>query len=182
MYRTLAAETVLRQADPADCAAIREFVCGLSSRSQRLRFFASVAPPSSGLLRALCGTTGRADILLVTSSDGSVIAHGMAADSPGCCGLESSIGLVVADSWQGRGLGAMLLNALTIRAARRGVASLVMEVLPDNHVMRGIIARRWPGAPVEWTPDALVFRPSMLSVSSGLSRSGDDRVPGRSAA
>jgi GNAT superfamily N-acetyltransferase len=182
MDRTLVAAALLRQADPADCAVIREFVCGLSPRTQRLRFFASVAPPSTGLLRALCGTTGRADVLLVTGSDGTVIAHGMAADSPGRYGLESSIGLVVADRWQRRGLGAMLLDALTTRAARRGVAALVMEVLPDNHVMLGIIARRWPDAPVERTPDALVFRPSMLSVSADLSRSGDHRATGRSAA
>ena len=180
MDRTLVAMALLRQAGPADSAAIREFVCGLSPRTQRLRFFASVAPPSTGLLRALCGTAGRADVLLVTDSDGTVVAHGMAADAPARDGLESSIGLVVADDWQGRGIGTQLLRALTIRAARRGVGSLVLEVLPDNHVMLGIIGRRWPDAAAERTPDALVFRPS---IGSGLANSGEDHhVPGRSAA
>jgi acetyltransferase len=167
----------LRQAGVADSAAIREFVCGLSPRTQRLRFFAAVAPPSTGLLRALCGTTGRADVLLATDSDGTVIAHGMAADAPGRGGLESSIGLVVADAWQRRGIGTQLLRSLMTRAACRGVRSLVLEVLPDNHVMLGIIGRRWPGAHAEWTPDALVFRPVIQSRASG-----DRRVPGRSAA
>jgi ribosomal protein S18 acetylase RimI-like enzyme len=163
---------LLRQAGQADSAAIHEFVCGLSPRSQRLRFFACVAPPSTGLLRALCGTTGRADILVVTDSDGSVIAHGMAADAPAHDGLESSIGLVVADGWQRRGVGTLLLRALMARAARRGVGALVLEVLPDNHVMRGIIARRWPDVPAEWTPDALVFRPPIRTGA------GDQPVPG----
>jgi GNAT superfamily N-acetyltransferase len=152
---------LLRQAEPADQAAIREFICGLSPRTQRLRFFACVAPPSAGLLRALCGTAGRADVLLVTDSDGAVIGHGMAADVPARGGLESSIGLVVADGWQRRGLGTQLMAGVIGRAARRGVRSLVLEVLPDNHVMLGIIARRWPGAPAERTPDALVFRPPL---------------------
>ena len=43
---------------------------------------------------------------------------------------------------------------------RRGVGTLVLEVLPDNHVMLGIIGRQWPEAPDERTPDALVFRPA----------------------
>jgi len=180
MDRTLVAAALLRQAGPADSAAIREFVCGLSPRTQRLRFFAAVAPPSTGLLRALCGTTGHADILLVSDSDGTVIAHGMAADAPTRDGTESSIGLVVADDWQRRGVGTRLLRELTARAARRGVGSLVLEVLPDNHVMRGIIRRQWPDAPAEWTPDALVFRPA---ISSGLGNSGGvNRAHDRSAA
>jgi acetyltransferase len=171
------AAALVRQAGMADAAAVRDFVCGLSPRTQRLRFFAAVAPPSTGLLRALCGTAGRADVLLVTDSDGTVIAHGMAADAPGGGGVESSIGLVVADAWQQRGIGTQLLRALVTRAARRGVRSLVLEVLPDNHMMLGIIARRWPGTHAEWTPDALVFRPAIQSRASG-----DNRAPGRCAA
>lgn len=193
MDRTLVVAGPLRQAGPADSAAIREFICGLSPRTQRLRFFAAVAPPSTGLLRALCGATGRADILMVTDGEGTVIAHGMSADAPARDGLESSIGLVVADGWQRRGVGTQLLRALTIRAARRGVGSLVMEVLPDNHVMRGIIARQWPDMPAEWTPDALIYRPAIPSeaglrtVPAAISISqpgnaGDHRAPSRSAA
>jgi len=154
-------QLLVRQAGPADATSIREFVCGLSARTQRFRFFAGVAPPSSGLLRALCGGSGRADILVVTDSQGTVIAHGMAADEPAAGPFETSVGLVVADSWQRRGVGAWLLSALVGRAARRGVGSLVLDVLPDNHVMLGIIARRWPGAPAERTADALVFRPAI---------------------
>lgn len=176
MDRTLADVPLLRQAGPADCDAIREFVCGLLPRTQRMRFFAAVAPPSTGLLRALCGATGRADVLLVTDINGAVIGHGMAADVPARDGLESSIGLVVADGWQRRGVGTRLLTALTTRAARRGAGSLLLEVLPDNHVMLRIIGRRWPDAPAERTPDALVFRPSILASS------GDHRAAGRSAA
>lgn len=148
----------LRQASRDDEAAIAEFVCALSPRSQYLRFFAYVAPPSTGLRRALADTD-RADVLLATDSRGNVIGHGMAADLTTGPGLESSIGLVVADDWQRRGVGTELLCALVDRAVRRGVNRLVLEVLPDNRVMLGIISRRWPEAPSERTRDAIVFRP-----------------------
>jgi GNAT superfamily N-acetyltransferase len=156
---------LLRRARPDDLTSIRDFVCALSPRSQYLRFFAAVAPPSTGLLRALCGSGG-ADVLLVTDHRGAVIGHGMAADATAVDtaaghGLESSIGLVVADDWQQRGIGIQLLDALAGRARRRGVTRLALEVLPENRVMLGIIRRRWPEAPAERTPDAIVFRPAL---------------------
>jgi GNAT superfamily N-acetyltransferase len=151
---------VLRQAGPDDRTGIAEFVSALSSDSQYLRFFACVAPPSTGLLRAL-SDTGRADVLLATDSQGNLIGHGMAADLAAGLRLESSIGLVVADAWQRQGVGTQLLDALVRRASRRGVSSLVLEVLPTNRVMLGIIARRWPATPAERTPDAIVFRPAI---------------------
>jgi len=160
-HAQVGATTVLiRQVAQEDCAAIREFVCGLSARSQYFRFFAAAAPPSSGLLRALSGGTG-ADVLLAIAADGTVIGHGMAADEPGSRGgaPATNIGLVVADSWQQHGLGTLLLSTLVSRAAGRGVESLVLDVLPANTRMLGIIDRRWPDAPRERTQDATIVRP-----------------------
>ena len=159
--RLAAGTGLLRQAVPdRDAASIRDFVCELSPHSQYLRFFAAVAPPSTGLLRALCGA-GDADVLLVTDATGGVIGHGMAADESAGAGLASSIGLAVADAWQRRGIGTLLLHALISRATSRGVGSLIFEVLPANRVMLGIIGRHWPEACSERTPDALVFRPAI---------------------
>jgi GNAT superfamily N-acetyltransferase len=151
---------LLREGRDDDAARIREFVCDLSPQSRYLRFFASVAPPSSGLLRVLCGATG-ADILLVTDDRGTVIAHAMAADTTVPGGLASNIGLVVADPWQQQGLGTLLLSTLIGRASRRGVGSLALDVLPSNDRMLGIIARRWPDAPRQRTSDAIVISPAI---------------------
>ena len=143
-------------------------MCSLSPRSQYFRFFASVAPPSTGLLRALSGMTGSADILILTDSGNAVIGHAMAADALAADGrLETNIGLVIGDEWQGRGLGTTLLDLLVSRAARRGVRTLVLDVLPANDRMRGIIARRWPDAPAERTRDALVIRPPIGPADAG---------------
>lgn len=151
---------VIREGGQHEADRIREFICGLSPNSQYLRFFATVAPPSSGLMRVLCGGTG-ADILLITDPSGAVLAHGMAADTPVPGGLASNIGLVVADRWQQQGLGTLLLSTLIGRASRRGVGSLVLDVLPANDRMLGIISRRWPDAPRQRTPDAIVIRPAI---------------------
>lgn len=85
----------------------------------------------------------------------------MAADATVGGGLASNIGLVVTDRWQQQGLGRLLLSTLVGRAARRGVRSLVVDVLPDNHRMLGMIDRRWPGAPRERTRDATIVRPAI---------------------
>jgi ribosomal protein S18 acetylase RimI-like enzyme len=169
----------IRNARPADVDVIRDFVCGLSDRSRYLRFFASACPPSTALLRTLSGATGSADILLVTDSRGTVIGHGMAADARAADGrLESNIGLVIADDWQQRGVGTTLLTMLVSRAARRGVHSLVFDVLPENDRMRGIIRRRWPDAAPEHTRDGLIFRPLI----DAANHAGGNRAPDRSAA
>jgi GNAT superfamily N-acetyltransferase len=201
---------LIRPAGSSDCDGIRAFISGLSSRALYLRFFASVSPPSTALLRTLCGITGAADILVATDSRGTIIGHAMAADirpaasalpaAPGP--LETSIGLVIADDWQRHGLGTTLLDLLVSRAVQRGVSRLVLDVLPDNAAMREIIGRRWPDAPLERTRDALIFRPPIgpgdarppveLPAVIGLRRDraglmatthpGGNRVPGRSAA
>jgi len=178
--RSTAGSGLIRSASPADADLIRDFVCGLSPRSRYFRFFASACPPSTGLLRTLTGATGTADILLMTDTGGAVIGHGMAADAPAADGLlESNIGLVIADDWQQRGLGTTLLAMLVSRAASRGVHAVVLNVLPENNRMRGIIRRRWPDAAPEYTRDGLIFRPMIRYASD---HAGGNRVPGRSAA
>jgi ribosomal protein S18 acetylase RimI-like enzyme len=162
MERTLtrlpAAGYQVRSAGPHDADRIREFVCGLSTQTQYLRFFTTASPPSSGLLRALTGDgSSRSDILLITDESGAVIGHGMAVDAIQDGLRCADIGLVIADRWQGQGLGTMLLGLLTDRATGRGAVALVLEVLPTNARMLGIIDRHWPDACRKRTPDALVI-------------------------
>lgn len=156
-----------RAGGPQDAGQIREFINGLSVRTQFLRFFASVAPPSSGLLRGLCGASGAswaggvggsADIVLATVG-GTVIGHCMAADRTDPDGMMTSdIGLVVADSWQQRGVGTALLRIVAERAAARGAGMLVMDVLPGNDRILSVIERRWPGARREFSADSIIIR------------------------
>jgi len=149
----------IRASGPADCGPIRDFISGLSVRTQFLRFFASVAPPSAGLLRGLCGADGRALVILATDSRGAVIGHAMTVDRTAADGLRiSDVGLVVADGWQGRGVGSALLGAVVAGASARGVSTLVMDVLPGNDKMLAMIERRWPGARRQFSADSVTIR------------------------
>ncbi len=154
---TPAGRYLVREAGPLDSDLIGAFISGLSVQSQYFRFFTAVAPPSAGLLRALCDSS-RADLLVITDAWGAVVGHGMAADARTCAPSSADFGLAIADAWQGQGLGTMLLRLLMARAARRGVRSLQFEVLADNARMLGIIDRRFPGAARTRTADSISIR------------------------
>jgi GNAT superfamily N-acetyltransferase len=163
----------MREAGPQDASLIREFVCGLSVQTQYFRFFTAVAPPSPGLLRALAGGgAGRSDILIAIDDDGAVIGHGMAVDADRAGVKSADIGLVVADRWQGLGLGTGLLGLLVDRAVARGVAALLLDVLPTNTRMLRIIERRWPAASRSRSADSIAIRAGIGPADPGLTEPG----------
>lgn len=153
------AAAVIRPAGPADMAALGDFFAALSTQARYLRFFAPVTP-APALLRVLSG--GRASVdAIVAVRDGVIIGHAMAADQPATGGpwrprtvqgppapAVTDIGVVVADAWQGRGVGSALVSALVIRAQARGVTSMTMDVLHANHRALSMIERRWPAADI----------------------------------
>jgi GNAT superfamily N-acetyltransferase len=185
---TAAGGYVVRPAGPQDAERVRDFITALSVETQYLRFFTVVSPPSGGLLRALAGGS-RADILIITDDCGAVTGHGMAVDADHPDGIRADIGLVIADRWQGQGLGTVLLRLLVERAAGRGVTALQLEVLPGNSRMLGIIERHWPDALRVRTPDAISITaplaPPLAIPPAGIQQIanlGGSRAPDRSAA
>ena len=107
----------VREGGLEDESKIREFAAGLSVPTRYLRFFTAISPASPSLLRVLTGGTPGSDILVITDQHGAVVGHGMAADitADGRPGVD--LGLVIADAWQGQGLGTVLLELLAQRAA-----------------------------------------------------------------
>jgi GNAT superfamily N-acetyltransferase len=166
------ATAAIRPVAPADLAALSEFFAGLSVQSRYLRFFAPVTP-AHGLLHLLAGGPANVDAI-VAVADGVVVGHAMAADRPDPAGPEdvadpgdpgdprgarvTDIGVVVADAWQRRGVGAALMRALLTRAQARGVTSLAMDVLPGNRQVLAMIIGHWPDAAIGRSPDSLDIR------------------------
>jgi GNAT superfamily N-acetyltransferase len=111
------------------------------------------------MLALLSGASGKADAV-VAVRDGVIIGHAMAVDraAPGGPGgartVVTDIGVVVADAWQGQGVGSALTRALITRARARGVASATMDVLPGNRQVIAMIAAHWPEARVTRSPDS----------------------------
>src|SRR5260370_3651319 len=100
----------IRQAGRADAEAIRSFITGLSPRTQYRRFFAGVSPPSSALLRGLCGTGNGADIIVAARDSagcgGLIVGHAMSADSTAADGWPAvEVSLEVDAGSQPHGIG-----------------------------------------------------------------------------
>src|SRR5579872_6130283 len=66
----------IRTAAIADCDGIKSFVAGLSLRARFLRFFSPASPPSSAVLRRMCGAEPTSDVLVATE-DGTIVGHAM---------------------------------------------------------------------------------------------------------
>lgn len=156
----------IRPVSPADEAVLREFFAALSVESRYLRFFAPVTP-SCGLLDLMAGKPAHVDAI-VAVADGVIVGHAMAADrpAPGDPGTPggpgepraTDVGVVVADAWQRRGVGATLMRALIDRAQARGVTALAMDVLPGNRRVLAMIVAHWPQAAVGHAPDSVDIR------------------------
>ena len=139
----------IRPVRPEDLAELGCFFAGLSVESRYLRFFAPVTP-THGLLDLLAGRHARVDAI-VAVADGVIVGHAMAADYRD--GRATDVGIVVADAWQRRGVGAALMRGLVARARARGVKSLAMDVLPGNRRVLTMVLEHWPEAAVGRSPD-----------------------------
>jgi ribosomal protein S18 acetylase RimI-like enzyme len=150
----------IRQACPADQAALSDFFAGLSAWSRYLRFFGPVTPGPE-LLRLLIGDASHTDAVVAVRR-GVIIGHAMAADqadpdNPRGARM-TDIGVVVADAWQGRGIGSALVRALVTGAQARGVTSVVMDVLPGNRQVLAMIKGHWPAADICRSRDSVTIR------------------------
>jgi ribosomal protein S18 acetylase RimI-like enzyme len=139
------AAAAIRPARPADLPALRAFFAALSPQARYLRFFAPVTP-GPALLHLLSGGADTTDAIVATRG-AIIIGHAMAADRSRACDSQmTDIGVVVADAWQGQGLGSALVRALITSAQARGVTSVEMDVLPGNHQVLAMIKGHWPAA------------------------------------
>jgi GNAT superfamily N-acetyltransferase len=160
----------IRRARPADREALRTFFTGLSARTRYLRFFAALTI-TPAILRVLSGG-GSADAVVATGH-GAIIGHGIAADRAGPDGTTiTEIGVVVADGWQGQGVGSALVRGLIAAAQARGACIVAMDVLPGNERVLAMIASHWPAASVDHSADC-------LTVHARLPRRQHARVAGQ---
>ena len=138
--------TAIRPVAPADVPALRQFFTGLSMQSRYQRFFGPIGTPNPPLLDLLAGGPSHVDAVVATAG-GVIIGHAMAADQICPDGEHrTDIGVVVADAWQGHGLGVALMRSMIDRAQRRGVRLVVMDVLHDNYRALAMITHHWPAA------------------------------------
>ena len=127
---------MLRPVLPQDAELMQAFVRGLSAESRRNRFFRTLHELPAALLDHFTSIDYHDHLALLASVlvEGDEAAIGEAryvVSEPGV----AEFALAVADAWQGRGIGRLLLARLECRAAAEGVRRLFGEVLPSNRAM-----------------------------------------------
>jgi acetyltransferase len=111
-------EVLIRAVRPDDAERERAFFAALSPAARHLRCHMGISALSDTMARAFVTVDSRSHVALVAESAGSVApvlvadARYALTESPG----EADFAVVVADAWQGRGLGRALMLRLAQRA------------------------------------------------------------------
>lgn len=131
---------LIRPIHAADAALEKKFIERLSPASRRFRFLGSIGEPSDELLRHLTDVDYRRDAAFVAlvHRDGEKREIGVSRFSLGADGRSCECAVTVADEWQGRGLGAVLMRHLIEVARARGIRSMVSYDAADNTAMRDL--------------------------------------------
>lgn len=131
----------IRAGDAADLA---KFYSGLSLESRVLRFFAAVANADSSVRRMVdIDYASRYGLVAVAGPKAEIVGHAMYVQVQP---RMAELALAVADGYQGRGLGTILLGQLAEAAQAAGFDVLEAIVRPENHRMLQML--RESGFPV----------------------------------
>lgn len=137
--------TTIRPIRPEDEPLIRSFHEGLSDQSVLLRYFRpmqlSERVAHERLVRVCFGDYERELALVVDHRDPmsgkhEILAVGRLSRSRWC--NEAEFAVVVADAWQGKGIGYKLVGALIAVARREGIGRLSAYIMPFNRKMHQI--------------------------------------------
>ena len=140
--------TQVRPARPDDARALHDLVAGLSPESGRRRFFVGVGAPSARMVAALLRRDTTHGAWVCVDGD-QVVGHAMWGVDEGA----AELGVVVADSWQRRGIGRSLTAAAAAEARSRGLADVRLHVHAEN---RGLARRLSSGATASVLADGIV--------------------------
>jgi RimJ/RimL family protein N-acetyltransferase len=127
-------EAELRPIEPGDRDAFLAFHRALSEESRYLRYFSARRQlPENELHHYLDDVDQRDHAGIVALVGGALVGHAL-YDRTGSTG-DAEVALEVADAFQGRGVGTLMLEELTALARRSGIQRLLAHVLPGNRRM-----------------------------------------------
>ena len=125
---------IVRPIRPEDKPLLLKLLKSLSSQSVYMRFFSPIRNFSDPMIDRLTHVDCRSEIVLVALD----LCGNMLGKSTICIlddELNAEFAVMVADRWQGKGIGAVLLNRCLMLAKERGVESVWGRVLYENTKM-----------------------------------------------
>jgi RimJ/RimL family protein N-acetyltransferase len=129
----------LRDISADDGPALVAFHLALSPESVARRFFGAHPRLSPSEVERFTKVDGVDRVALVAERDGQLLA--VARYDRSSEKDEAEVAFVVADAFQGRGLGTILLEHLLAAARRHGVKRIVADTMADNHRMLAMLRR-----------------------------------------
>ena len=154
----LPAEVRLRPGTAEDGAALAGFVADLSVRSAFYRFLSGLRYASPMLLARMLRRDETHGSWLALCGQ-QVVGHVMWSVDDGIVDL----GVVVADLWQGHGVGRRLVDTALAEAAVAGGCVLRVDVHGDNRVVTAMLRRALPAARVTREAELLAFEAPLLA-------------------
>ena len=163
----------VRSIHPEDIELERRFIESMSPASRRFRFMVTMNAPSAALLEQLTvinPATDAAYIALLETGD-ETQEIGVARFSAQADGDDCEFAVTVADEWQHKGLGTLLMECLIEVAKARGIKQMHSSDSVDNNLMRKF-AEHLHFEHERDPDDAKLIRYSVL-----LDTNGDDGKP-----
>jgi acetyltransferase len=130
-------DITIRPIRPEDAEIEQSFVKALSSQSRYFRFMRSLNELTQEMLVRFTQIDYHRELALIAvlEWDGGETELGVARYIMNPDGRSCEFALVVADAWQGKGIGSRLMQALMEAARQRGLREIDGEVLASNHNM-----------------------------------------------
>lgn len=126
----------IRPIVPSDDTALVRFHEGLTNETTRLRFFTLHPHLTPREVDRFTHVDHHDREGLVALDGDAIVAVGRYDRIPDT--TEAEVAFVVADSWQGKGVGTSLLEQLAHRARAEGITQFVADTLGDNHRMQHV--------------------------------------------
>lgn len=136
-------QAALGQLEPTDGDRLRKFFYSLSPQTVYRRFLSPVARADQLERLHLLDVDGSQRQALVAVVDGDIVGVARYARDQKRPEL-ADLAVVVADAWQGQGIGTRLLAALADAATRAGVEGFAVLTLPDNQAALRLLRRLVP--------------------------------------
>jgi RimJ/RimL family protein N-acetyltransferase len=137
----------LRLIDQRDRERLRRGFERLSDESRYRRFFSPTPRLSEAMLNRLIETDGTSRVAIGAERLRPLALRWLPADGAGVARFirltdrpdAAEVAVTIADEWQGRGLGGLLLDALAGVAYDRGIRRFVAYLQPDNERMKALL-------------------------------------------